>query len=180
MEWRSRIVADASVLVGKPVIKGTRISVEGQGIGTGASAGPSLTVTIGRWRPLSRHARTGLESSPSWNGTACAFARFHPPRKESDTTAFTPRESIPSVMNPLPLTASPAETCRLEPPGCEKPPRRVRSSSRASAGWPQFRDRRGRGPPHPLHGDPQEGLAHRARPPGSRERRPGARSRSRR
>ena len=27
-EWRSRIVADASVLTGKPVIKGTRISVE--------------------------------------------------------------------------------------------------------------------------------------------------------
>ena len=28
MDWRSRIVADTNVLVGKPVIKGTRISVE--------------------------------------------------------------------------------------------------------------------------------------------------------
>ena len=28
MEWRHRIVADPNVLVGKPVIKGTRISVE--------------------------------------------------------------------------------------------------------------------------------------------------------
>ena len=28
MDWRNRIVADANVLVGKPVIKGTRISVE--------------------------------------------------------------------------------------------------------------------------------------------------------
>ena len=28
MEWRSRIVADPNMLVGKPVIKGTRISVE--------------------------------------------------------------------------------------------------------------------------------------------------------
>lgn len=28
MDWRSRIVADANVLAGKPVIKGTRISVE--------------------------------------------------------------------------------------------------------------------------------------------------------
>ena len=28
MDWRSRIVADPDVLVGKPVIKGTRISVE--------------------------------------------------------------------------------------------------------------------------------------------------------
>jgi len=28
MDWRSRIVADANVLIGKPVIKGTRISVE--------------------------------------------------------------------------------------------------------------------------------------------------------
>ena len=28
MNWRSRIVADANVLLGKPVIKGTRISVE--------------------------------------------------------------------------------------------------------------------------------------------------------
>lgn len=28
MEWRSRIVANANVLVGKPVINGTRISVE--------------------------------------------------------------------------------------------------------------------------------------------------------
>lgn len=28
MEWRSRIVADPDVLVGKPVIRGTRISVE--------------------------------------------------------------------------------------------------------------------------------------------------------
>lgn len=28
MDWRNRIVADADVLVGKPVIKGTRISVE--------------------------------------------------------------------------------------------------------------------------------------------------------
>ncbi len=28
MEWRARIVANHDVLVGKPVIKGTRISVE--------------------------------------------------------------------------------------------------------------------------------------------------------
>ena len=28
MDWRERIVADPNVLVGKPVIKGTRISVE--------------------------------------------------------------------------------------------------------------------------------------------------------
>lgn len=28
MDWRSRIVANPDVLVGKPVIKGTRISVE--------------------------------------------------------------------------------------------------------------------------------------------------------
>ncbi len=28
MDWRDRIVADPDVLVGKPVIKGTRISVE--------------------------------------------------------------------------------------------------------------------------------------------------------
>jgi uncharacterized protein (DUF433 family) len=28
MDWRARIVADPNVLVGKPVIKGTRISVE--------------------------------------------------------------------------------------------------------------------------------------------------------
>lgn len=28
MDWRDRIVADPNVLVGKPVIKGTRISVE--------------------------------------------------------------------------------------------------------------------------------------------------------
>ena len=28
MNWRERIVADPKVLVGKPVIKGTRISVE--------------------------------------------------------------------------------------------------------------------------------------------------------
>jgi len=28
MNWRDRIVADARVLVGKPIIKGTRISVE--------------------------------------------------------------------------------------------------------------------------------------------------------
>jgi uncharacterized protein (DUF433 family) len=28
MDWRSRIVADPDILVGKPVIKGTRISVE--------------------------------------------------------------------------------------------------------------------------------------------------------
>ena len=28
MDWRSRIVADPRALVGKPVIKGTRISVE--------------------------------------------------------------------------------------------------------------------------------------------------------
>ena len=28
MDWRSRIVADTNVLVGKPVIKGARISVE--------------------------------------------------------------------------------------------------------------------------------------------------------
>lgn len=28
MDWRKRIIADANVLVGKPVIKGTRISVE--------------------------------------------------------------------------------------------------------------------------------------------------------
>jgi uncharacterized protein (DUF433 family) len=28
MDWRSRIVADPDVLVGKPVIKGTRIAVD--------------------------------------------------------------------------------------------------------------------------------------------------------
>ncbi len=28
MDWRERIVIDAAVLVGKPVIRGTRISVE--------------------------------------------------------------------------------------------------------------------------------------------------------
>jgi uncharacterized protein (DUF433 family) len=28
MDWRSRIVADPDIFVGKPVIKGTRISVE--------------------------------------------------------------------------------------------------------------------------------------------------------
>jgi uncharacterized protein (DUF433 family) len=28
VEWRDRIVADAAVLVGKPVIKGTRLAVE--------------------------------------------------------------------------------------------------------------------------------------------------------
>ncbi|MFN5541236.1 MAG: DUF433 domain-containing protein, partial [Betaproteobacteria bacterium] len=28
MEWRDRITSDPAVLVGKPVIKGTRISVE--------------------------------------------------------------------------------------------------------------------------------------------------------
>jgi uncharacterized protein (DUF433 family) len=28
MDWRRRIIADPNVLVGKPVIKGTRISVE--------------------------------------------------------------------------------------------------------------------------------------------------------
>jgi len=28
MEWRDRIVSDPAILVGKPVIKGTRISVE--------------------------------------------------------------------------------------------------------------------------------------------------------
>jgi len=28
MEWRDRIVSDPNILVGKPVVKGTRISVE--------------------------------------------------------------------------------------------------------------------------------------------------------
>jgi uncharacterized protein (DUF433 family) len=28
MEWRDRIVADPKILVGKPIVKGTRISVE--------------------------------------------------------------------------------------------------------------------------------------------------------
>lgn len=28
MEWRDRIVTDPNILVGKPVVKGTRISVE--------------------------------------------------------------------------------------------------------------------------------------------------------
>jgi uncharacterized protein (DUF433 family) len=28
MDWRARIIADPEVLVGKPIIKGTRISVE--------------------------------------------------------------------------------------------------------------------------------------------------------
>ncbi|HSV99137.1 MAG TPA: DUF433 domain-containing protein [Sedimentisphaerales bacterium] len=28
MDWRSRIIVDPTILVGKPIIKGTRISVE--------------------------------------------------------------------------------------------------------------------------------------------------------
>lgn len=51
MNWREQIVVDPTVLVGKPIIKGTRISVElllerfadGWGYDEVLAAGPNLT-----------------------------------------------------------------------------------------------------------------------------------------